>query len=568
MIIGIDLGTTNSLVGAWRDDAPTLFSNVHGDVLTPSIVGVDDDGQILVGRAAAERLLTHPTLTVAAFKRYMGTQHTVRLGKREFRPEELSALVLKSLKADAEAALGETVREAVITVPAYFSDAQRKATRIAGELAGLKVDRLLNEPTAAAMAYGLHQRDRESKFLVFDLGGGTFDVSILEMFDGVMEVRASAGDNFLGGEDFVSVLAQDFIKSQLGDRAAALTAQPAFVQQVRKQAELTKRSLSVQPQASMTLRWQDQEWQKQYSEDDFLKLATPLLDRLQAPLERALRDARIRAAELDEIVLAGGATRKPIVRKLVSRLFQRFPQIGLNPDEVVARGAAVQAGLKMRAATLEEVVLVDVAPYTLGVETSKRLPSGQLDTGHYSPIIERNTAIPASRVETFTTVSDQQKAVKFEVYQGESRLVKDNVYLGHLEVPVPPSKAGEIQIEVRFTYDVDGLLEVEATVDQTGEQRRVVIEGNPGVLSKEEVQDRLQKLGELKIHPRDHDVNRALMARGERLYQESRGDLRNAISERLAWFQYVLGQQNPTEITEARVLLGRFFDEIEGERFL
>ncbi|MFZ5843365.1 MAG: molecular chaperone HscC [Pseudomonadota bacterium] len=568
MIIGIDLGTTNSLVGAWRGDAPQLFNNVHGDVLTPSIVGLDDDGQILVGKAAAERLLTHPQLTVAAFKRYMGTQHTVRLGKREFRPEELSALVLKSLKADAEAALGETVHEAVITVPAYFSDAQRKATRIAGELAGLKVDRLLNEPTAAAMAYGLHQRDRESKFLVFDLGGGTFDVSILEMFDGVMEVRASAGDNFLGGEDFVSVLAQDFIKSQLGERAASASSEPAFVQQVRKQAELTKRNLSTQPQATMTVRWQDQEWQKHYSEDDFLKLATPLLDRLQAPLERALRDARIRAAELDEIVLAGGATRKPIVRKLVSRLFQRFPQISLNPDEVVAHGAAVQAGLKMRAATLEEVVLVDVAPYTLGVEVSKRLPSGQLDTGHYSPIIERNTAIPASRVESFTTVSDQQKAVKFEVYQGESRLVKDNVYLGHLEVPVPARKAGDIHIEVRFTYDVDGLLEVEATVDQTGDQHRVIIEGNPGVLSKEEVQVRLQKLGELKIHPRDHDVNRALMARGERLYQETRGDLRSVIGDRLAWFQHVLARQNPTEITEARVLLGRFFDEIEGERYL
>lgn len=568
MIIGIDLGTTNSLVGAWRGDAPQLFNNVHGDVLTPSIVGLDDDGQILVGKAAAERLLTHPQLTVAAFKRYMGTQHTVRLGKREFRPEELSALVLKSLKADAEAALGETVHEAVITVPAYFSDAQRKATRIAGELAGLKVDRLLNEPTAAAMAYGLHQRDRESKFLVFDLGGGTFDVSILEMFEGVMEVRASAGDNFLGGEDFVSVLAQDFIKSQLGERAASVSSEPAFVQQVRKQAELTKRNLSTQPHATMTVRWQDQEWQKHYSEDDFLKLATPLLDRLQAPLERALRDARIRAAELDEIVLAGGATRKPIVRKLVSRLFQRFPQISLNPDEVVAHGAAVQAGLKMRAATLEEVVLVDVAPYTLGVEVSKRLPSGQLDTGHYSPIIERNTAIPASRVESFTTVSDQQKAVKFEVYQGESRLVKDNVYLGHLEVPVPARKAGEIHIEVRFTYDVDGLLEVEATVDQTGDQHRVIIEGNPGVLSKEEVQVRLQKLGELKIHPRDHDVNRALVARGERLYQEARGDLRSVIGDRLAWFQHVLAKQNPTEITEARVLLGRFFDEIEGERYL
>jgi len=295
---------------------------------------------------------------------------------------------------------------------------------------------------------------------------------------------------------------------------------------------------------------------------------SPLLERLQAPLERALRDARIRASELDEIVLAGGATRKPVIRKLVSRLFQRFPQVNVNPDEVVARGAAVQAGLKMRAATLEEVVLVDVAPYTLGVETSKRMPSGQIDTGHYSPIIERNTAIPTSRVETFTTLSDQQKFVKFEVYQGESRLVRDNVYLGHLEVPVPLRKAGEVQIDIRFTYDVDGLLEVEAVVEQTGEKHSVIIEGNPGVLSKEEVSQRLQQLGELKIHPRDHDVNRALIARGERLYQESRGDLRSMISERMATFQYLLSQQKPTEITEARLVLNRFFDEIEGERFL
>lgn len=569
MIIGIDLGTTNSLVGAWLDGQPVLFKNVHGELLTPSVVGLDEDGSILVGQVARERLLTHPTLTTSAFKRYMGTQHTVRLGDKTFRPEELSALVLKSLKADAEAALGEAVTEAVITVPAYFSDAQRKATRIAGELAGLKVERLLNEPTAAAMAYGLHQRDRESTFLVFDLGGGTFDVSILEMFDGVMEVRASAGDNFLGGEDFDTVLAEAFVRAHMPlEQFNARPDASKLKQAVRRQAEHAKRLLSSQAEATMSLKTDDLDWQWSIDEAALQKLAESLLARVQAPLERALRDARIRASELDEIVLAGGATRMPILRKLVSRLFQRFPQVQLNPDEVVARGAAVQAGLKMRDAALNEVVLVDVAPYTLGVAISKRLPSGQLERGHFSPIIERNTPIPASRVEPYTTIHDQQDSVQFDVFQGESRLVRDNVYLGHLEVPVPPKRAGEVAIEVRFTYDVDGLLEVEAFVPETEQRSVVVIEGNPGVLSKEEIAERFAALSELKIHPRDHDVNRRLLARGDRLYQELRGHQRDEVADRLAWFNDVLQNQHPTAIAEAQGLLTRYFDELEGERFL
>lgn len=569
MIIGIDLGTTNSLVGAWYNGEAVLFPNVHGEVLTPSVVGVDDDGRILIGRVARERLLTHPQLSVAAFKRYMGTQHEVNLGKQTFRPEELSALVLKALKADAEAALGEPVTEAVITVPAYFSDAQRKATRIAGELAGLKVERLLNEPTAAAMSYGLHLRDRESTFLVFDLGGGTFDVSILEMFDGVMEVRASAGDNFLGGEDFDDALIDAFIREHISlEQFSARPDAPKLLQAIRRQAEQAKRTLSSQSSAIMRLEYEALNWQWTIDEARFHKLAEPLLDRIQAPLERALRDARIRASELDEIVLAGGATRMPIVRKLVSRLFQRFPQLQLNPDEVVARGAAVQAGLKMRDKALDEVVLVDVAPYTLGVSISKRLPSGQLEGGHFSPIIERNTPIPASRVESYTTLHDQQLSVQFDIYQGESRLVRDNVYLGHLEVPVPPKRAGEVHIEVRFTYDVDGLLEADAYVSETDTRSAIVIEGNPGVLSKAEIAERFAALSELKIHPRDHEINRNLIARGDRLYQELRGHMRDDVADKLAWFQDVLHGQQSIQILEAQKQLTRYFDEIEGERYL
>ncbi|MBI3229142.1 MAG: molecular chaperone HscC, partial [Burkholderiales bacterium] len=337
MIIGIDLGTTNSLAACWRDGQAHIIPNALGEHLTPSCVGLDEDGTVLVGRAARERLQTHPNLTAAVFKRYMGSEKRIKLGKREFRPEELSAMVLRALKEDAEHFLGEPVTEAIITVPAYFSDAQRKATRIAGQLAGLKVDRLLNEPTAAALAYGIHEAGQESKFLVFDFGGGTFDVSILELFEGVMEVRASAGDNFLGGEDFVTLMFDSFLeRSGLQQQLAGKALEPRQVQRLRDEAERVKRLLSSQTKATMQIQFEGKEFSWEIDEDTLTTMAEPLLQRLRTPVERALRDATIRASELNSVVLAGGATRMPIVRKLVSRMFGRFPAVNLNPDEAIA----------------------------------------------------------------------------------------------------------------------------------------------------------------------------------------------------------------------------------------
>ncbi|WP_017904388.1 molecular chaperone HscC [Pseudomonas asplenii] len=549
MIVGIDLGTTNSLVAVWRGEASELVPNALGQFLTPSVVGLDDEGRILVGQAAKERLHTHPRSTTALFKRHMGSAQEVRLGDRLFRPEELSALVLKSLKEDVERAYGETVHEAVISVPAYFSDAQRKATRIAGELAGLKVDKLINEPTAAALAYGLHQRDKETSFLVFDLGGGTFDVSILELFDGVMEVRASAGDNFLGGEDFDAALLDRFVDSQRS--ATDFPEQASVIQALRREAERVRKVLGQEPSAEFTLRVDGRQWSHTFTQQQLADIYAPLLERLRGPIERALRDARIRVSDLDEILLVGGTTRMPLVRKLAAGLFGRFPSISLNPDEVVAHGAAVQAALKARSAALEEVVLTDVCSYTLGIETSQQYGQ-QIESGHYLPIIERNSIVPVSRVKNVYTLHDNQEVVKLKIYQGESRLVRDNVFLGELEMPVPKRKAGEVELDVRFTYDNNGLLEAQVTVPLTGEQHSLVIENNPGVLTPEEIRQRLQALSQLKIHPRDQQVNTVLTARLERLYQESLGDLRERIGYLAGQFQQVLDTQDERRIREAR----------------
>ncbi|SDS66747.1 molecular chaperone HscC [Pseudomonas asplenii] len=561
MIVGIDLGTTNSLVAVWREEASELVPNALGQFLTPSVVGLDDEGRVLVGQAAKERLHTHPRSTTALFKRHMGSAQEVRLGERLFRPEELSALVLKSLKEDVERAYGETVHEAVISVPAYFSDAQRKATRIAGELAGLKVDKLINEPTAAALAYGLHQRDKETSFLVFDLGGGTFDVSILELFDGVMEVRASAGDNFLGGEDFDAVLLERFIDSQRN--ATDFPDSNSVIQPLRREAERVRKVLGQEQSSEFTLRIDGRQWSHTFTQQQLADLYAPLLERLRGPIERALRDARIRVSDLDEILLVGGTTRMPLVRKLAAGLFGRFPSISLNPDEVVAHGAAIQAALKARSAALEEVVLTDVCSYTLGIETSQQYGQ-QIESGHYLPIIERNSIVPVSRVKSVYTLHDNQEVVKLKIYQGESRLVRDNVFLGELEMPVPKRKAGEISLDVRFTYDNNGLLEAQVTVPLTGEQHSLVIENNPGVLSPEEIQQRLQALSLLKVHPRDQQVNTVLTARLERLYQESLGELRERIGQWAGQFQQVLETQDERQIREARSELTRHLDRLDS----
>lgn len=555
MIVGIDLGTTNSLVGVWRDGEAQLIPNALGHLLTPSAVSLADTGEIVVGLAARERLSTHPRRSVAAFKRTMGTNRVVTLGDRDFRPEELSALVLRSLKADAEAWLGEPVREAVITVPAYFSDAQRKATRAAGEIAGLKVERLLNEPTAAALAYGLHER-KDCQILVVDLGGGTFDVSILELFEGMMEVRATAGDNFLGGEDFVDLLVESFMQ-RVGEPAGLppVASRAPVHAMLRRQAELLKRRLSEAESATLELVHDNRTLYWTLTRDEFGVLAEPLFKRIRQPIERALRDAQIHPEELSVVVLAGGATRMPAFRRLITRLFRHLPLQQIDPDEVVARGAAVQAGLKMRDATLEERVLTDVAPFTLGVEVAHREADERIVRELFLPVIERNTVIPASRAKVLSTLEDRQRSIALRVYQGEARRAKDNILLGQLAVRVPPAPAGQQAIEVRFTYDVNGLLEVEAVVLSTGARHRLVIEGNPGVLSPREIEQRLAGLAHLKVSSRDQAENVAALARAERLFEELLGDKRAAVGEWIARFLSALETNDPKTVAHARALL-------------
>lgn len=561
MIVGIDLGTTNSLVAVWKDGQATLIPNALGQVLTPSVVSIDENDHILVGQPARERLVTHPERSAAAFKRFMGSQKTYTLGKKVFRPEELSALVLGSLKADAEAWLGEPVTEAVITVPAYFNDIQRNATRIAAELAGLRVMRLLNEPTAAAMAYGLHQAEGESKFLVLDLGGGTFDVTLLDLFEGVMEVRASAGDNCLGGEDFNAVLVEGFLDHARKTFAETPEFWDRLGAQVRSAAEQAKRQLSGAGQTVMSVSSGDRKFDWPLNEDTFLSLSRKLLERIRTPIEKALRDSRVKLNELDEVVLVGGSTRMPILRKLVVQMFGRFPATQLHPDEAIALGAAVQAGLTARDAALDEVVMTDVAPYSLGVDTSIRTGENEYAHGQFSPIIERNTVIPASKVQTYYPMHDHQKAVEFGIYQGEARLVKDNIALGKISIPVPPGKATEIGINVRFSYDVNGVLEVDVENSATGERKQVVIQNDKSTLTPDQVAASLKKLAALKVHPRDQMENRTLIARAERLFSQLLGQEREAVRHQIAVFEAVLDRQDPHEI---RHVAGRFKDWLDS----
>lgn len=570
MIVGIDLGTTHSAIGVWRGSRVELIPNGLGEVLTPSAVSIDDNGEILVGRAARERQVTHPDATATAFKRYIGTQRTARLSPREsFNAEELSALVLRSLKRDAEVYLGESVTEAVITVPAYFNDKQRKATRRAGVLAGFTVERLLNEPTAAALAYGIHQREQDSRYLVFDLGGGTFDVSILEIFEGIIEVRASTGDNRLGGEDFNQLLIDDFLPL-VRERWSAhrRLVDPVLLERVREQAERARRTLTNNSSATMTVSFEDQVFSKEISAEYFEQLCEPLLVRLREPVLRAMRDGNAAAEAINEFVLVGGATRMPVVRRAVTRMFGRFPGAGPDPDQAIVIGAAIQAGLKARDVALKDVVMTDVCPYTLGVDTGERRADASVQRGIFAPIIERNTVVPASRMQVFSTMQDNQRNVVFNIYQGESRNVNDNVHLGKISLIVPARPAGAVTVEVRFTYDINGLLEVDTKVPETGETLQLTLADDDLKVDAEAFAKRRAELAALKLHPREQSANRATLAHAARCYEEYIGERRMFIGDLMRRFEAVLDRQDPREIDSARREVDQLLDSIDSGRHL
>jgi molecular chaperone HscC len=566
LIVGIDLGTTNSAVAVWRNGAAELIPNALGDVLTPSAVSIGDDGTIMVGLPARERQPTHPALTATAFKRYMGTAHRLSLGRQDYAADELSALVLAALKADAEAFLGEPVTDAVITVPAYFNDKQRRATRRAGQLAGLNVERLINEPTAAALAYGIHDTDEHAPFMIFDLGGGTFDVSLVEMFDGIIEVRSSAGDNRLGGEDFNQVLI-DLARDRIG--GIDPDGDPAALHQVmREAAERARRALTDSDEVLCRFVWRGQEYSTTITTDAFEERAEPLIARLRDPVLRSLRDSGTRVDNLAEIVLVGGATRMPLVRRAATRMFGRFPNASVHPDHAVALGAAIQAGLKARDADLDEIRLTDVCPFSLGVNVAEEDGRGGFRTGVFSPIIERNTVIPASRIKRFFTLRDNQAEIELNIYQGEARDVEENIKLGGLSIEVPRRRAGEVGVDCRFTYDTSGLLEVDVTVPETNLAKQVLIYDREDSQLTAQLEQRRAALALLKVHPRDEAPNAAALARAKRCFENFLGAERDYVGVILGHFRSALDTQDPRTIEEARTELLARLDAIEGERYL
>ncbi len=557
-IIGIDLGTTNSLAAVWQDGGSRLIPNAFGEYLTPSVVSIGEDGTVYVGKTAKERLASHPDATAGAFKRFMGTSRKYMLAGKSYSPEELSAFVLKKLREDAERYLGEPVEEAVISVPAYFNDMARNATKRAGIIAGLRVERIINEPSAAALACQNRNEEEDAVLLVFDFGGGTLDVSLVECFDNVIEIQAVSGDNQLGGQDFDEMIEKHFIRS-MEISAEGLSSETKAI--IRKSAEKCKKDLTREKTAEMVVNCKDIQKKMEISRKDVVNICAPLFERMGKPISRVLMDAGVSAGQISRIVLVGGSCKMPVVRQYIGHLLGRNDMETLEPDHMIALGCGVCAGIKERDEEVKDMLLTDICPFSLGVDIMNiQNPARPF----MSFIIERNTALPVSRESMYANALDNQPEVRVRIYQGEAMYAEDNMRLGELAFKIPRMPKGKVQCFVRFTYDINGVLEVEVRIPVTGEQKRLVIVNKELGMSEEEVAKKLKDFEKIKVNPADEEENRYILEWGQRLFMQTNSEkIREELVKKLQYFEYVM-KNDPYHLSKVRKYTTVFFASIEG----
>lgn len=556
-VIGIDLGTTNSLAVCWKNGKAEIIRNSLDDVFTPSAVSMDENGEILVGRIARERLISHPEMSVSEFKRCMGLRRIFKLGKRDFSPEELSGLVLKKIKEDAEKYLGEPVEEAVISVPAYFDDNCRNATKLAARLSGLKVERLVNEPSAAALAYLAEHEFCDGTFMIVDFGGGTLDVSIVDAFDSVIEILAVAGNNHLGGKDFNEAIADYFCREN-GLNYDSLSGDSRAV--IYKTAENCKIALSISPASIMAANIDGNQYSAALDNNKLIEISAGIFEKIAAPIKKALHDSRCSLEEIDDIILVGGSCRMPTVRSFIAQLTGKSPCTDINPDTAIAVGAGIFAGIKDRNENLRDVILTDICPFSLGTSIFDEASGENL----MSFIIERNTSLPTSRMQTYSAVHDGQKKVKIDIYQGESMLPVKNFLLGELTIDCPPTGKNQPICTVRLTYDINGILIVDVAAVGNNKTLSKTFLSKNNTLSEYEIKKCVERMEKLKISPSENEENRMLIARAERIFEESLAYERDIIMRQLIVFKTALQSGSYHEIRSAYDSLEKLLDTLEN----
>lgn len=553
--IGIDLGTTNSLAVVYKDGQTVRIKNSLDSYITPSAVSIDEDGKILVGEAAKDRLISHPEVSASEFKRSMGQRQDVVLNGVKYTPEELSSLILKKIKADSEAFLGEEVEEAIISVPAYFDDNSRRATRVAADLSGLKVERLINEPSAAALAYLDKNGYEDGTYMVIDFGGGTLDVSVVDVFENIIEILAVAGNNKLGGKDFNEAIARDFCKKNELDYDTLSPAQKAVIYRASERAKI---ALSDMPMVMMEVPLETKKYVLTLTNKELISISKPIFEGIREPVRKAIHDSRKKLESLDRIILVGGSCKMPTVREFIRQITGITPDTSIDPDIAIAEGAGIYAAMKNK--DLKDVILTDICPFTLGIAVNNDI----LNDGSQmmSSIIPRNTTLPSSITKPYSAASDNQTKILLRVYQGESIHPDKNLFLGDLDITCPPTRFGAKICDVKMTYDINGILIVDVfTAD--GLAKTKAFRSNSSVLTEDEVEQMRHKMEEAMLVSPEDEKYRALIARAERVYEESFEDQRFALQRAIMVFRGSLERRDPIKVQQSYKALSDLLDTLE-----